>query len=234
MPFHNELDNKFRVIDEVAREVGFNQATRVKENQVADDITAKILNGIANSKTLLFDLSDDPKSPCKYSRQPNGNVLYELGIAVAMREPEDILLIKEKSSSVIPFDISSLTINEYEKSLKFGWLKDKLNKTLESQEWYRSRRVKAVARSIDSFGLKLMLSIYAQRPKGSEHFNDEKMRLQPEAKLAILRLLDLGILWFATDKNGTEYAYHWTSFGKEVMKYIGIEKKHKKMGVNSV
>ena len=225
MPFHDDFNEKFQLIDRVASGLQFDYAVRVKEDWIADDITSKILDGIANSKMLLFDLSDDPKSPCEYSRQPNGNVLYELGIAVAMREPEDILLIKEKSSSATPFDIKSLTINEYDGALNDRWLTEKLKYTLENQEWYKSRRVEAAAKSIDSFGLKLMLSVYANRPKDKDHFNDEQMRLQPEAKLAILRLLDLGILWFATDKGGTEYAYHWTPFGKEVMKSIGIKKR---------
>lgn len=40
----------------------------------------------------------------------------------------------------------------------------------------------------------------------------------------MLRLVDLGILWFASaiHKKGHEHAYRWTPFGREVMKHLGI------------
>lgn len=229
MPFHDKLDEKFGLIKRVARILSFENATRVKENWTADDIKYKIFDGIANSKTLLFDLSDDPKSPCEFSKQVNSNVIYELGVANAIRDPEDMLMIRGKTTDiakVIPFDISSLTINEYEKELTEEWLKEKLAKTLENQKWYKGRRVEAAAKSIDSFGLKLIHLIYKNRPSDRDHFNDETIpkEWRTEAKLAILRMMDLGIVWFATGKEGTEYAYHWTPFGREVIKRLGIEK----------
>src|SRR5438105_14627216 len=95
MPFNADFDKKFKVINKVAVDLGFEKARRTKEDQKANDIVHEILDGIGNSKTLLFDLSDNPK-------EPNGNVLYELGIATAVREPEDMLLIREKSSSKVP------------------------------------------------------------------------------------------------------------------------------------
>lgn len=225
MPFHVNLDGKFDVICEVAKELGFDRAVRVKEDYVANDITYKILGGIGNSRTLLFDLSDDPKSHCEFSKQANINVLYELGISTAIREPEDILLIREKSKSELPFDIKSLNINGYEGPLNRDWLNQKLKAVLDGQNWYKSRRVIATAKSIDSIGLKLILKIYKENREGEDHFNDEG--LPTEVKLAILRLIDLGILWFATDKKGTEYAYHWTPFGRAVIKYLGVEKSIK-------
>jgi len=43
-------------------------------------------------------------------------------------------------------------------------------------------------------------------------------------KQSILRLIDLGILRFETGRERApeEHAYHWTSLGKEVLKYLGI------------
>lgn len=228
MPFDSRLDAKFNIIEKVAKELGFENAIRVKEDWVANDITYKILDGISNSKTLLFDLSDDPKSPCEFSKQTNGNVLYELGIATAIRQPEDILLIREKSKTILPFDVSGLTVNEYEEELKEDWLKEKLSRVLSNQKWYKSKRVDSAAKSIDSFGLRLIHLIYKKRPTDRDHFNDEAIpeEWRTEAKLAILRMMDLGIIWFATAKKGTEYAYHWTPFGREVIKNLGIEKSN--------
>ena len=43
--------------------------------------------------------------------------------------------------------------------------------------------------------------------------------------MSVLRMIDLGILWFATgiDEKGREHAYRWTQFGREVIKHLGIK-----------
>jgi len=223
MSFHDSLDDKFDMLDKAAKEADFGKATRVKEDWDANVITDKIFDGIANSKMLLFDLSDDPKSPCKYSKQANVNVLYELGVASAIRDPQDILLIKEKSSSEIPFDITGMTINEYEGSLRNEWLIDKLKNALKKQEWHRSKRVQAAAKSIDGEALELMYN-YGRNPEDFRHFHTTGA--PAEVKTSVLRLMDLGILWFASvcKKDYREHAFRWTPFGEEVMRRLGIEK----------
>ncbi|MBI4777049.1 MAG: hypothetical protein HY788_23195, partial [Deltaproteobacteria bacterium] len=179
-------------------------------------------DGVANSRMLLFDLTDDPKSPCQFSKQVNGNVLYELGIANAIREPEDILLIRESSVAQIPFDISGLHINIYERDLEVDWLHLKLEKALKEQEWYKSKRVDAAAKAIDEIG-HMFMSKFGYRPKGFNHFNING--LSQTERMSVFRLIDLGIVKFESIAydNYTEYAYHWTEFGREVMKHLGIK-----------
>lgn len=220
MPFHTSFDIKFKnIFDPGARKAGFDKAVRVDETWEANVITDKLFDGIANSKMLLFDLSDDPKAPCQYSKQVNSNVLYELGVANAMREPEDIVLMRENSVVNIPFDVSGLNINVYKGDLTPDWLVDKLKRILERQGWYKSKRVQAAARSIDDIGLELMVNV-GKRPSGYNHFN---VRGQPiEIRMAASRLVDLGILWLATAESGHEHAYRWTPFGLEVVKFLGI------------
>ena len=204
-----------------AESAGFDKAERVKEDWEANEITDRILDGIANSKMLLFDLSDDPKSPCAFSKQVNGNVLYELGIANAIREPEDCILIREKSSVRVPFDISGLNINIYEGELEGEWLSGKLKKALEDQRWYLSKRVDAAAKSIDDMALDIMIKI-GSRPQGYNHFGIRERTA--EFRMSVLRLVDLGILWFASavEEGYYEHAYRWTPFGREVIKHLGI------------
>jgi len=222
MPFHNNLDEKFLQIDKVARKLGFDCAKRLKEGLIANDLLQEILDGIGNSRTLLFDLSDDPKSG-----HANDNVIYELGVATAIREPEDILLIREKSENEIPFNINHLRCNMYSGNLDDDWLEKILKIITENQDWSKSKRIDTTAKTIDSFGYKLMIRLYGEKPIDRDHFNDEIIGKDPEVKLAILRLMDLGILRFETarDRTKKEYAYHWTSFGKEVMKHLGIKKE---------
>lgn len=227
MPFHDAFDLRFvDIIAPAAKETGFDNAIRVKEDTEGNVVMDKILDGIANSKMILIDLSDDPKSPCTYSKHVNGNVLYEAGIAHAMREPSAIVMIREQDPAKADFDVRGMTINQPKGGkLTKDWLYSLLKISLENHKWFESKRVKAVAESIDNIGLGLMLDI-GKRPNTWNHFNtsDEKV-FDSLRKASVLRLLDLGILWFATggSQRPTEYAYHWTPFGYEVMKYLGIK-----------
>ena len=229
MPFHNSLDDKFnKIIKIAAKKAGFDDATRVKENIISDIITTKIFDGIANSKMLLFDLSDDPKSPCEISKQINGNVLYELGIANSFREPQDIVLIRERKSNKLPFDISGMTYIEYddEDSKLLDKLTNILKELLTQQEWAKSKRMKSVIKSLNELAIELMYSI-GRNPDEWRHFSTIDMPI--ELKDTVARLVDLGILEFACkcDGNYREYAYHWTLFGCEVMKSLNIQRLSK-------
>ena len=148
MPFADSFDKKFEIINKVTKSLGLHGAKRVKENVGTAVITDEILDGIANSKFLLFDLSNDPKYDKKC---PNPNVMYELGIAVAMREPSDILIIKDSSEKTeeLPFDVRSIRIHKHTAEIDEELFKIELKKTLDSQEWLKSKRVKAAAESID-------------------------------------------------------------------------------------
>jgi len=223
MPFHDTFDFRFKdVILPASKEAGFDKAVRVKEDVEGNVIMTKILDGIANSKMVLIDFTDDPKSACIHSRHVNGNVLYEAGIAHAMREPSAVVMIRDQDADTADFDIRGLTINQPKYGgLTKGWLSTLLKTSLENYNWSESKRVKAAAESIDDIGLRLMYDI-GRRPKDWNHFNT--LNQPAEVKMAVLRLLDLGILFFATGgaRIPTEHAYHWTSFGYEVMKYLSM------------
>lgn len=226
MPFHDAFDSRFKdVMIPAAKEAGFENATRVKEDTEGHVVMDKILDGIANSRMILIDLTDDPKSPCEYSKHVNGNVLYEAGIANAMREPSAIVMIRDQNPAAADFDIRGMTINQPPGAiLSKDWLSNLLKTSLDDHKWYESKRVKAAAQSIDDIGLSLILNI-GKHPKSWNHFNT--LKFEAPEKMSVLRLIDLGILWFDTagSKRPQVHAYHWTSFGYEVMKYLGIEQQ---------
>ncbi|MFH1643201.1 MAG: TIR domain-containing protein [Patescibacteria group bacterium] len=218
--FDDSIDERFSLIDSVAKELGFEKAFRVGLDSEANSINDKIFEAIANSKMLLFDLSDDSRK-----KHINHNVIYELGIAQAIREPSDIIIIRKKTEEHVklPFDIQGININFFENQITKEFLKSKLNDAIKNQEWHKSKRVRVAAESLDENGLTLINSI-GRRPKGYNHFNSSGFDYN--TKMSVLRLVDLGILKFAwaiwPENKGYEYAYHWTSFGYEVMKHIGL------------
>ena len=218
--FDDSVNSRFSIIDSAVKSLKFEKAFRVGIETEANSINDRIFDGIANSKMLLFDLSDDDRTGWI-----NHNVIYELGIANTIREPFDIVLIRKKSNNELrlPFDIQGLHINFFENSLTEDFIKKIVESVLKNQEWHKSKRVRVATESIDENGLDLMYYTGC-RPKGFNHFNSNNW--SAERKMSLLRLIDLGIVKFACEcypnKKGFENAYHWTPFGYEVMKHLKI------------
>lgn len=220
MPFDESVDTNFNIVDNSAKLIGFEKAFRVGIETEANSINDRIFDAIANSKMLLFDLSDDNRT-----KEINNNVIYELGIANAIREPFDVVLIRKKTENKLklPFDIQGLHINFFEDKITEEFIKEKIASAMQNQQWHKSKRISSAIESLDENGLFLMNQI-GRRPKGYNHFNSSN--LDYNQKMSLLRLVDLGIVKFACviwSRNGFEYAYHWTPFGYAVMKALKIE-----------
>ena len=227
MPFDKSFDEKYKVIEAAAAIAGFNgkAAERVDKTVQADPIYMKIIHKIANSKTLLFDLSDDPEVPCGCKKHANSNVIWELGVALSIREQQDIVIIKEKSNSELPFNILQISRYEYNKSeFTKEWLAEILKNALEAQKWYGSKRVRAVAQSLDPLSIQLIQD-RGRFPVGNSHFGFNQ--INTDAIISISKLIDLGMLrfnWAVKDENSSpEYSYDWTPFGRAVMELKGIK-----------
>lgn len=83
------------------------------------------------------------------------------------------------------------------------------------------KQIEESSKSIDKFG-RLLMQKYGTKPVGQRHFNEEG--LSEAQKSSIRRLLDLKIVTFESlpTDYGFEYAYHWTEFGDEIMRCLGI------------
>lgn len=218
--FDDTLNARFSTIDSTAKELGFEKAFRVGLDKEANSIHDIIFDAIANSKMLIFDISDDSRKG-----HINQNVVYELGIAHAIREPSDIIIIRKKTNEKceLPFDIQGVNVNFFDNDLTADYLKIIIKTAMENQEWHKSKRVHVAAESLDENGLMLMSNI-GKRPNGLNHFNSDGLSIRQ--KDSLLRLIDLGIIKFACAiEKGIwiEYAYHWTPFGYEVMNHTGLK-----------
>lgn len=185
------------------------------------EITERIYEGINASRILLFDLSMDDR----HGDKVNPNVAYELGIARSIRSDNDILLITDAQDieKEIFFDIRGMNISKVDSNFNKERFCQILDLILKKQEYYEDKRIEAISRLVDGEGIKLMFDI-GRRPDDYNHFNTRYM--PAENKLSALRLLDLGIVkteWHCYAK-GYEYAYHWTSLGRAVMKYMNMTK----------
>ena len=83
------------------------KATRVDLSKTGDSILTDIIDGIAHSVMVLADVSVigyDSKIGIPYR---NGNVMYEVGLALACRQSSEVLLIRDDKEKFL-FDVSTI------------------------------------------------------------------------------------------------------------------------------
>lgn len=89
---------------------------RVDTNHISDSILTEILAGISNDQLVFADIT---AITIENSSVRNENVMYEVGLAHAIRRPEEVLLFRSDSAS-LPFNISSVRVNKYNPDNDYG------------------------------------------------------------------------------------------------------------------
>ena len=208
------------------------------DEKSSKEIVEKIYEGINASRILLFDLSKDER----HNNKVNPNVAYELGIARSIRSDSDILLITdiEEIEKEIFFDIRLMNIEKINNDFNKRKFQEILESICKKQKYYEDKRIESISRLVDGDGIHLMYR-RGRIPKGyNSHFNSgyipSGISVSPtDFKITCLRLLDLGIVEtkYKCYKNGFEYAYHWTSLGRAIMKHMGINEMSQEEFENS-
>jgi hypothetical protein len=106
--FNKRFENVIKPAIEDAPINGVNlKAYRVDISRSGDSILSEIADGIAHSYLVLADVSTIDVG--KYADKPmrNSNVLYEVGMALACRSPEEVLLVRDDKDSML-FDTSTI------------------------------------------------------------------------------------------------------------------------------
>lgn len=82
-------------------------ASRVDESQTGDSIVTEIVRGICEARLVLADVSDLLGDSAAVEPVRNGNVMYELGLAHAVKSPGKVLIVRDDSKRLL-FDLSSI------------------------------------------------------------------------------------------------------------------------------
>ena len=88
---------------------------RVDSRTIGDSILTDILQGIRRSIAVFADITSMGKASGNSYR--NGNVMYELGIAHAVRLPEEVVIFRSDTDALL-FDTSNIRINQYDPDTK--------------------------------------------------------------------------------------------------------------------
>jgi hypothetical protein len=188
------------------------QPKRVDASVLSGAIVTDILDGIAHSTLVFADISIMKTG--RWKGQRNGNVMYELGLAHAIRPETDVIVVRSDDAE-INFDIAGINIRSYPdsnlqraKDLFANYLAD----ALKERDTLMSLIMRKARERLDRGSLNLMW----------EH--GEKAEFQPFAmgkevpldqQLALQRLLDLDILRCEIPEH-LHFHYAWTDFGKAV------------------
>lgn len=110
MSFHDEFTPVWETAIGPAIQQGSDgllRARRVDTTILSGSVITNILDGIAHSRLVLADVSVASEGIWKGQR--NGNVMYEVGLAHAVRQPSEILLVRADDQP-INFDLAQINI----------------------------------------------------------------------------------------------------------------------------
>jgi hypothetical protein len=223
MPFHDEFSSIWsNAIQPGIKDVsGSLRARRVDASILSGSIITDILDGIAHSRLVLADIS--VATTGKWAGQRNGNVMYEVGLAHAVRQNTEILLIRSDNEP-INFDLAHINIHHYDyKDLdstraKITGLANDLLKQIEQEKSLM------VTKAIDGLDSDCIFYIREYALHGSFVGPDPKTMgeqlVSITYKAALARLQHLGIIKCDIQLNSGTPIYSITNFGKAVAKRI--------------
>lgn len=218
-------------------------AHRVDMRVASDSVLTEILDGITRCRVFIADISmiaEVDGAPLR-----NSNVLYEVGLAHAVRLPQEVLLFRSDDRQLM-FDVANIRVNKYDPDAAAETatqqVADAIVAGLREVELQRHFAVRRAAESLDFPSW--MLLAEAQNPTGVGHpirATVGQVLGAIERADAIARLLDLGALSMTFTRvtaemlDGREdkppqdlFRYHTTPFGEALVEY-GVQK----MGLRS-
>ncbi len=225
MPFHDEFcpiwnDGIRPAIDDDIP--GPINARRVDATILSGSIITDILDGIAHSKLVLADIS--VATTGKWAGQRNANVMYEVGLAHAVRQSTEILLIRSDNEP-INFDVSHINIHNYDPEdieaarSKINHLVNDLLKQIEQE---KSLMVTKAIDGLDSDSIHYIKEYGVHGPfLGPEPKTMGEQLISITNKAALARLQHLGIIKCHVQQGSSTPAYNLTDFGKAVAKNLG-------------
>lgn len=226
MPFHEEFKLVWTAAVRPAIEVDSGtglQAHRVDASILSGSIVTDILDGIAHSRVVLADIS--VASEGRWRGQRNGNVMYELGLAHAIRQSTEILLIRSDNEPV-NFDIAQINIHHYPKHDLDGTraqLSQLIADVLGQIEQEKSLKVQKAMDHLDADAIRYLIEYAVHGP-----FTGPDPKTMRDAVLAIsnravlTRLQQLGVIRATHDAANERIAFRLTEFGAAVIKGIGL------------
>lgn len=217
MSFDHSFKKRWEsVIEPAIRSLRLNDRTfephRVDSRKVSDSILTEILEGISTDRLILADISEIGKHNDYIIR--NGNVMYEVGLAHAVRLPEEVLLFRSDDSRLM-FDVASIRATRYdpdghpEEARKI--VADALADALKEIDLRRNKAVQTIVQSLGYDGWLILVEASGTLKHPSLKTMGDVLSNASRIP-AIARLLDMGVITtkFVRAAEPTESSFEYT------------------------
>jgi hypothetical protein len=225
MSFAPQYQDRFdRVIAPAIRSLVVNdqklEPYRVDISKSGDSILTEISDGIAHARLVLADVSTVGKDSVLGQPYRNGNVMYELGLALACRHTSEVLLVRDDRDDFL-FDVSTIphkTIDFTDTSTATEGLRNELLARLQEQSFHHDARVQLAIASLSAEELTLLKkmknydikTVWGQEVKGLANWYG----------VATGRLLDKGLIRLMGEFESLKPAFAFTPLGHVVNQLV--------------
>jgi hypothetical protein len=194
---------------------------RVDNSKTGDSILTDIIDGVAHSRMVLADVSSigrDSKTGHPYR---NGNVMYEVGIALACRQPADVLLLRDDADKFL-FDVSTVPhmhLDFVDVGKARLALQAELIARLGEQNYVADARVRLAVASLSNQELILLSELEATPEDQIRGWNVGGTVLSTY-EAAVMRLLDKRLVTLAGQFPEGYAGYRLTQLGRVVAEHV--------------
>lgn len=228
MSFDSRFDHRWaKVIKPAIESVQLDgealSAFRVDAKKISDAIVTTILDGIRQSRLIFADITALAGSGGAVVR--NGNVMYELGIAHAVRLPEEVVVFRSDTERLL-FDIQSVRVNQYDPDNDPQAARDAVVAALEDAvKSIALEKHLAVQRAVEALDANCLGALSDSGADGTiPHPKFESMMdlmMNPEKFSAIFKLIEMGVIETVYPKVASpeEFAQLMTSPARNVVRY---------------
>jgi hypothetical protein len=194
---------------------------RVDISKTGDSILTDINDGIAHSQLVLADVSSIGKDSITGQPYRNANVMYEVGLALACRQPMEILLVRDDHDKFL-FDVSTIphmTIDFTDEDLAVKTLKEKLEERIKERYYINDARVQLAVAGMIKQEVDLV-RILGDMPLGKVWVQKKEKQWDPFGVDQSPRLLDKQVLYFAGQTKEGHPSYRLTPLGFAVAEFL--------------
>lgn len=195
-------------------------AVRVDTTQSGDSILTQIIDHIAHCRFIIADISVVGRDSVTGAPYRNANVLYEVGMALASRQPSEILLVKDDREPSL-FDVSTVPycfIDFTDETVARATLTDQIASRLQNVRYFDDARLSLALASLSSHEASFLLHRWKSGDPANV-FALERRELLQSAMIA--RVLDKGFIrTVSVIHESLQSVYEWTPLGRAAVEKL--------------
>jgi len=188
-------------------------AYRVDNSKTGDSILTDILDGVAHSQMILADVSAVGRDSITGDAYRNGNVMYEIGLALACRQTQEVLLVRDDREKFL-FDVSTIPhmhLNFANAEQARQQLQEEIIARLRERNYFRDARINMAISQLTAEEMAHLKQTFEYTR--STVWGRAVMGIASWNSIATSRLLDKQIIRIAGEFSNGNTAYEFTDLG---------------------